>query len=78
MARRTKGQIDKSVEERVQRIIARSQTIANWQAAYEAANGKPAPEVKYRNGWYAVEGMFQKWRQSDIERLTQNLERRDA
>lgn len=43
-----------------------------WQRAYEDANGKPAPEIRYRkDGWFVIEGQL--YRRIAVERMTRRL-----
>lgn len=51
--------------------------IADWQAAYEAANGfKPTHDVAYERGWFrfrnASEGTFRR-RRFEVENMTNTL-----
>lgn len=50
--------------------------IARWQAAFEAANGKPAPKVmRCGRGWFMAEGHYSggKRRLKDFETYTDRL-----
>lgn len=51
--------------------------VLRWQRAYEAANGKPAPEIRYGNGWYRYgPNFFTPFRRWKLERICEALEER--
>lgn len=53
--------------------------IQRYQAAYAAANGKVAPPVEYRRGWYVIlTPGYPKYRRRNIEQMVTELERRSA
>ncbi len=50
--------------------------IERWQEAFEVANGRDAPSVRYERGWYKFENLHVKKRAADVEEMTARLLRR--
>jgi hypothetical protein len=49
----------------------RKKLIADWQHAYEAYNGTPAPSVRYENGYFLIDnaGRIRKTRRAALEQM---------
>lgn len=63
---------------RIGQTLMRCRLMADWQEAYEKANGKSAPEIEYDNGWFRIEGAFSAYRRQDILTMTASLRERAA
>jgi len=52
-----------------------SDVIDDWKGAYEAANGKPPPEIYYRGGWFMIhyDNMAVRHRRAGLEAMTERL-----
>lgn len=46
----------------------------NWQRAYLAVNGKTAPEVIWKSGWFLIDG--KRYRRSTLEAMHTRLQKR--
>lgn len=50
-----------------------------YQAAYTAANGEPAPGIVWQRGWFVITrsiGSSRKYRRTEIEEMRDELRRR--
>lgn len=52
-----------------------NKTLSDYRAAYKRVHGKD-PEIHYYNGWYTVNGMATKFRESNILRMADALNSR--
>jgi hypothetical protein len=45
----------------------------DWQHAFEAAHGKPAPSIIWQKGWFVIESTRWRYRRAAIEEMTKTL-----